>query len=160
MLYSLLDNVDSDLRCPPSFLPPPYFPWLLLLTVLCVINSESSPLPSPSIRTLSSKSAQTSCGVSQQSRTFSLSFFISAFCCARTSLSREALHWCVHLCKCVWGDILWRRNDCGQLWAWRSRATLSLRCPSMTETHLQESSSNRGCVRVCVCMHVCETLQT
>lgn len=56
---SLLDNVVSDLLCPPSFLPLPPFPRLSLLVVLCVLHYETSPLPWSE---LSSKSAQTSCG--------------------------------------------------------------------------------------------------
>lgn len=56
---SLLDNVVSDLLCPPSFLPLPPFPRLSLLAVLCVLHYETSPLPRSE---LSSKMAQTSCG--------------------------------------------------------------------------------------------------
>lgn len=59
--------------CPPSFLPLPSFPRLSPLAPFCAINLECSPLPSASITRLFTKSAQTSCGVSQQSRTLRLS---------------------------------------------------------------------------------------
>lgn len=126
VLQSSPDTVDSDLRR-HSFSPLPSFPRLSPLPVLCVINCEHP----PPIWTLSTKSAQTSCGVSRQSRTLPLSFSISAFCHSRPSLPLQStVLVCLSVCACVLGDILWRRNDCGQLWARRSKAILSLRCPS------------------------------
>ena len=128
VLQSSPDTVDSDLRRPPSFSPLPSFPRLSPLPVLCVINCEPPPPDLNALHKIGTNKLRGQPAVKD-----SPSFFLYKCLLPLSSFSPFAEHCtgvCVCVCACVLGDILWRRNDCGQLWARRSKAILSLRCPS------------------------------
>lgn len=121
---SLLDNVVLDLLCPPSPLPP--FPRLSLLAVLCTTLRD---LSSPSIGTLFKIGTNKLWG-SPGSQGLSL--------CLSVQVPSAALTYKDFMVLCVrgwrWGWTLWE----GKWLQTATKTTLSLRCPSMTETHLRE----------------------